>query len=358
MKILIDINHPAHVHYFRNFSRIMIEKGHDVLFVSRNKEMEHRLLHLYNIPYIDRGKGKTGKIGKFLYLLYADLKLLEIATKFRADLFLNFLHPYPSQVAKLLGKVSLVFSDTEHARLHHQLTVPFATNVFTPSCYRIDLGAKHIRFRGYMELAYLHPNYFTPDPAILSLLHVEPGEKFVIIRFVSWAAAHDFGHSGMSLENKRKAVKALSQFARVFITSEGELPHDLEQYRISIPFDKMHDALYFSSLLFGESATMASEAAVLGTPSIFMDNDGRGYTDEEETKYGLVFNFTESPEDQTLAIQKALEIMQEVNGTEKYQRARKQLLSDCIDTTQFMVNQVLKYAPQQVTLPKPATVTP
>lgn len=344
MRILIDINHPAHVHYFRNFYSIMVEMGHKVLFVSRNKEIEHRLLNLYKIPFQDRGKGKDGKIGKFIYLVYANYKLYRLAKKFKPDLFLNFLHPYPSQVAKFLGKPSLVFSDTEHASLHHRLTVPFATKVFTPSCYRIDLGSKHVRFQGYMELSYLHPNYFTPNKEILKILEVGEGEKYVIVRFVSWAAAHDFGHTGMSLENKRKAIQEMSKLSRVFISSERELPEDLEPYRIKIPFDKIHDAIFFSSLLFGESATMASEAAVLGTPSIFMDNDGRGYTDDQEKKYNLVFNFTESEEDQQRAIGKALELLSDSKNRNKYESVRKQLLKDNIDTTQFMVAEVLKYS--------------
>lgn len=343
MKILIDINHPAHVHYFRNFAKRMSQAGHEVLFVSRNKEMEHALLGLYGIPYISRGKGKKGRIGKFAYLLYANLKLLQVSRKFRPDVFLNFLHPYPSQIAHLLGKPTLVFSDTEHATLHHKLTVPFATKVYTPSCYRIDLGEKHVRFNGYMELAYLHPKYFQPDPSVLKILGVREGDKYVIMRFVSWNAAHDFDHVGMSLENKRKAVKEISRLARVFISSEKELPADLEPYRISIPFDKMHDALFYSSLLFGESATMASEAAVLGTPSIFLDNDGRGYTDEQGQKYGLVHNFSESQPDQLSAIETAVSILSTAGNP--YKAARTKLLSECIDTTEYMIEQVLKHAP-------------
>jgi uncharacterized protein len=343
MRIVIDINHPAHVHYFRNFFKIMTGKGHHVLFISRNKEIEHRLLEMYKMPFISRGKGSNGRVGKFLYMIYADLKLIWISRKYKADLFLNFLHPYPSQVAKILGKVSLVFSDTEHARLHHRLTVPFATKVFTPSCYRLNLGPKQVRFNGFMELAYLHPRYFNPDSSILDLLNVRSHEKFVIVRFVSWAAAHDFGHPGMSLEYKRKAVKLISRFAKVFISSEAKLPNDLEGYRVNIPFDRMHDALYFSSLLFGESATMASEAAVLGTPAIFIDNDGRGYTDEEERRYGMVFNFSESHADQEKAIQKALEILKDDTGKEKYRTKREELLNECVDTTQFMVDEVLRY---------------
>lgn len=346
MRVLIDINHPAHVHYFRNFFNIMKSKGHDILFVSRNKEIEHQLLRLYNIPFISRGKGNSGRVGKFAYLIYADLKLIGISLKYKVDVYLNFLHPYPSQVAKLLGKVSLVFSDTEHARLHHQLTVPFATKIFTPSCYRLDLGTKQVRFNGFMELAYLHPRHFTPDPSVLELLRVREGEKFVIVRFVSWAAVHDFNHKGMSLEKKRKAIETMALYARVFITSERVLPDDLERYRVSIPFNRMHDALYFSSLLFGESATMASEAAVLGTPAIFIDNDGRGYTDEEASRYGIVFNYTESQADQEKAIEKAKEILMEDGSRERYRKVRERIVADCVDTTEFMVNEVLKYASQ------------
>src|SRR5690606_3504588 len=188
------------------------------------------------------------------------------------------------------------------------------------------------------------PNYFTPDPGILDLLQIKAHEKYAIVRFVSWGAAHDFGHTGMSLANKIKVVKALSEHARVFITSEGELPADLEKHRIKIPFNKMHDAIYFSSLLFGESATMASEAAVLGTPSIFIDYDGRGYTDEEESKYGIVFNFTESHADQQKAIEKALDLIRKEDAKTQFQQTRRQLLNDCVDTTQFMISEVLKYA--------------
>src|SRR5690554_1938305 len=191
MRIIIDINHPAHIHYFRNFFKIAKSEGHEVLFVSRNKEITHQLLDLYGIPYIGRGKGYDGKIGKFLYMLYADWLLFKIAKKFKPDLFLNFLHPYPSQVARLIGVPSFVFSDTEHARLHHKLTVPFATKIFTPACYRIDLGKKQHRFRSYMELCYLHPNYYTPNNDILSVLGIEGGERYAIVRFVSWGAVHD-----------------------------------------------------------------------------------------------------------------------------------------------------------------------
>src|SRR5690606_19737997 len=119
MRILIDINHPAHVHYFKNFYKIMTEKGHEIVIVSRDKEIARDLLRIYDITFIIRGKRSDGRVGKLLYLISNCLTLFSIAREFKADLFLNFLHPYPSQLAKLLVKTSFVFSDMELADLHH-----------------------------------------------------------------------------------------------------------------------------------------------------------------------------------------------------------------------------------------------
>jgi len=69
MKILIDIGHPAHVHYFKNFIRIMQTNGSRFMITSRNKEIAHYLLKKHNIPFLDRGKGRRSVIGKAIYYL-------------------------------------------------------------------------------------------------------------------------------------------------------------------------------------------------------------------------------------------------------------------------------------------------
>jgi uncharacterized protein len=101
--------------------------------------------------------------------------------------------------------------------------------------------------------------------------------------------------------------------------------------------------LAYATLLYGESATMASECAVLGTPAIYLDNDGRGYTDEEEEKYGLVFNFTESMEDQDLSIRKGVELLKTPDIKGMWQEKRGKMLSEKIDVTAFMVWLVENY---------------
>ena len=44
MKILVDIGHPAHIHYFKNCARIMAEKGHEFLFVVRERDSTMELI--------------------------------------------------------------------------------------------------------------------------------------------------------------------------------------------------------------------------------------------------------------------------------------------------------------------------
>mgnify|MGYP001252757273 CR=1 FL=1 len=333
MNILIDIGHPAHVHYFRNFIKIMENKGHKFLIISRNKELEQYLLNIYKIPYIDRGVGSKKIIGKFLYMFKADYLIFRKALKFKPDLFLSFGSIYPAHASFLLRKPHLAFDDTEHSTGQYKLYSPFTEVVLIPSCFTKDLGKKQIRFNGYMELCYLHPNRFTPDTSVLDLLGVKQDEKYVIIRFVSWNASHDIGQSGLNTEKKHEIVEELSKYAKVFISSEGELPEDLKKYQIKIPPEKMHDALAFATLFVGEGATMASECACLGTPAIYVNSLAVGYCTEEDIKYNLIFNFRNSEG----VIEKAIELLNTPNLKQEFQQRRQKMLSDKIDVTAFMV---------------------
>ena len=47
MRILIDIGHPAHVHYFKNFIWQMQKKGHEFMITARDKEVALNLLDKY-----------------------------------------------------------------------------------------------------------------------------------------------------------------------------------------------------------------------------------------------------------------------------------------------------------------------
>ena len=99
----------------------------------------------------------------------------------------------------------------------------------------------------------------------------------------------------------------------------------------------MHDAIKYSSLLFGESSTMAEEAALLGVPSIYLNNGKIFYTDHLEKDFNLVYNFSCSQGDQLLAIKKGIEILRNNNSKTIWKKKSATLLSKKIDVTAFMV---------------------
>ena len=340
MRIFVDIGHPAHVHYFRNFMKIMEGQGHEFYVSARDRYPVKELLDFYEISYFNRGKGRNSILGKIWYMIYIDIVLLFKAIKFKSDFFLSFTGAYTTHVAKLLNKPSIVFDDTDSETLNRRFYKPFATHIFTPDVFKYDLGEKHIKFKGYMELAYLHPNFFELQNKGHEILGIEKTTPYVIVRFVNWLANHDYGHNGISEKNKIKAVKEFSKYAKVFITSEKKLPKELEDYRINIPPQQMHEVIASASLLYGESATMASESAVLGVPAIYIDNDGRTYTDEEEEKYSIVFNFKETEFDVLESIKRGIDLLK--NG-HNYQENRLKILSEKISFTDYLVWIITNY---------------
>ena len=87
---------------------------------------------------------------------------------------------------------------------------------------------------------------------------------------------------------------------------------------------------------------MASVCAVLGTHAIFRNYAGREYTDEEEEKYTLVYNFSDEGSMGKESLAKALELLSNPNLKEEGKQKREKILADKIEVTDFIVNLVEK----------------
>lgn len=342
MNYLFDVGHPAHVHLFRCFAREMQEKGDQILFTSREKDMTIQLLKEYKLPYVSFGKPKKGVVGKVLGMLEFNLKLLRVARRFKPDYLLSHGSLYAAHVSAILRKPHISFEDTGNME-QIVLYKPFTEAILVSDSFSKHFGKKTVVYPGYHELAYLHPKRFTPDPEVIRSYGFEPGESLILIRFVSWGATHDINHAGMTLDLKIQAAKKFSQYGKVLITSEAKLPPELEPYQIKINPIHIFHFMAHASLVFGESGTMASEAAVLGVPAIYIDSTSRDYTQEQERKYGLVFNFSETERDITKAIQKGEEILSHPEQRNRFAEGHKRLLADKLDVTAFLKDFVDKF---------------
>ncbi len=334
-KAIVEIGHPAHVHQFKYLYSEMIKRNWEVFFVTKDKEYAISLLQAYGLPFKVIGSTKHTMLAKFFSMPVHAFKLLSFASKFNPSIYISRGSPLSGISSFIFRKPHIAFSDTESAKLLDFVSKPITNHILTIDSYLKNLGKKQVRYPGYHELAYLHPNRFVADHCILDVLGVDKGERYAVVRFVAWTAHHDVGMKGMTYENKLKLIRNLSKHMKVFISSEAELPNDLKDYQIKIKSEDMHNVLAFADLFVGESSTMSTEAGVLGVPAVYINNSQLGYV-MDLAKHGLIFPFTESEPDQELAIQKAVELASTENN-DIYKKRRDELLSDKIDVTAFML---------------------
>jgi predicted glycosyltransferase len=348
MKIVVDINHPADVHFFKNFIREMEKRGHGILITASKKEVSYRLLDNYGFHYEKLGSYGVSLAEKILNIPLLDLKFFQAVKRFNPDIFLGFGSIRAAHVSKVLRKPCINFEDTEHAKWEHRLYVPFADVIITPQSLRKDFGKKQVRLDTYKELFYLHPAYFKPDISILAEAGLKPEERFFILRFIAWDAQHDIGQTG--LQNREDIVKQLEKYGKVFITSEAALPEHLKKYQITIPLEKLHDLLSFATLCFSEGSTTAAEAAMMGTPSIYVSSlaSELGCEKDLEEKFGLLYNFR----DQQPALKKAIELLKNPQLKGEWMQKRDNFLKDKINATQFLVRFVETYPHSFLTMNK------
>lgn len=331
--ILIDIGHPAHVHLFRNAARDWSAAGHQILFTALDREIILYLLDMYKLPYRVTYKRRKGLLARLVELVLRSVSTYRLARDFGADLFVSFGSPTVGFPAWLLHKPYIALTDTEHATEQHALFKPFATVIATPDVFTRDMGAKQAHYAGFHELMYLHPDEFTPDPRQLDSLGLKPDDRFFVVRFVSWEASHDIGESGFSAADKRSLLRELSAQGRVLLSVEsGAIDDEFRPLVTTFAPEKVHHLLAFAYMYIGEGGTMASEAAVLGTPSLYVNTLTMGYIQNEQ-HYGLLFQFRNGLD----ALQKVRELLAMPDLKSVWAERRAKLLADKINPTPWLV---------------------
>jgi uncharacterized protein len=332
--ILIDISHPAHVHLFRNAAYAWKALGHNLLFTALDRETIVYLLNYYQFPYRVVYKRRKGKLGLVSELLLRPFPSYIAARQFKPDLFVSFGNPTIGLPARLMGKPYITFTDTEHATEQHASFKPFATLIATPDVFTRDLGPKQVRYAGFHELMYLHPDEFTPNPHELESLGLKPEDRFFVVRFVAWGATHDVGESGFSAADKRALLRELSAQGKVLLSVEnGTIDEEFRPLVTTFAPEKVHHLLAFATMYIGEGGTMLTEAALLGTPAIFVSTLRAGNWDHLRDQYGLLYFYDTGLE----ALQKARELLAMPDLKAVWAERRAKMLADKINPTPWLV---------------------
>lgn len=362
MNVLFVTGHPAQVHNFRHVRSELENKGHNVFWLTTPKDIATNLLSVYQIPYTTLQKPKKNILSQFFTLIRNVVWEIFYLKRNKIDIVITRTDPYTAIAAWLCRIPNIMLQDTEHAA-KSKLQGPFArygAAYIVPNCFCISVRKDELKFPGNIELFYLNTKRYTPT-LVWNLLGIAPNTKYALVRFVKWDAFHDTNLiGGFTLNQKRELINRLTKHMRVFISSEVELPVDLEPYRIQIPIDRMHDVQTAAALFIGESATMASESVVLGTPAIYIDEVGRGYTDEE-AREELLWMYRPVPTACDLkrnepkwisggvreCIEKAEEIVSNHFDSIAYHERYKAWLSKKIDCTAFLTWFIENYPDSQ-----------
>ena len=112
MKIVVDINHPSHVHFFKNFIWEMEKKGHETIILVSAKDVCLSLLGAYGFPHLDLGPYGTSLL-KIGWCAGKNLKAYQFLDPC-PDIFLGLGSIRAAHVSWLMGKPSIIFDDDEY----------------------------------------------------------------------------------------------------------------------------------------------------------------------------------------------------------------------------------------------------
>lgn len=350
MKILFHLGHPAHFHLFKHSIQNLKNDGFQCLILIKKKDVLEDLLAALKMDYINilpEGK-KKGKLNLLATQFKQIRAIYKIAKKEKVALLCGTSASI-GIVGKLLKIPNFNFNedDEEAVPLYAKMAYPWATKIFAPKVCSVGKWKyKKVAYESYHELAYLHPNQFSPSKQIAEK-YVDLSKPYFIIRFTQLTAHHDKGVKGISETYALKLIELLSPFGQIYISSEIKLSSDLEKYRLAInPLD-IHHVMAFNSIFIGDSQTMCAESAVLGVP-FFRMNDFVGrisYLKELEEKYKLGYGFQTNQKLEML--QKLYELLQNENFKMEFIDLKEKMLADKIDLSVLIYQSIVDFMKQK-----------
>jgi uncharacterized protein len=331
LKILFDLNHPAHFHLFKNFIKHLKKEGHEVFVASREKDITNVLLDKNNIKYVSISKAGKSLLGFAWELIRRDIKLFTFHSKFRFDYAFGTSVPI-SHLSAFTKVKSFNFheDDDKIDKMHVFLGYPFSTKIVNPDCLKYKrFRKKRVLVPSYHELAYLHPDNFEPDIKVLSKYGLEK-ENYIIARFSALHAHNDIGNKGID-KNLWNSIENLLNGYTIIKSIENDITHFLD------PHD-MHHILAFSKMVISDSQTMIAEAAVLGIPSVrYNGYVGKiSYMEELEYKYDLTYGF--KPGQESGFYDKIKNLLEQTSLKQDWQEKKIKMLEEKVDFNAWMVD--------------------
>lgn len=322
-RFLFDLNHPADFHFFKNLFVYLKKNGYSYRVIARNKECLHELLEAEGIPFINRGRGSHFLLGKYVYAVYIMLLSFFHIITFRPRLTFSLSSPYLIIVSRFCGISTLTYDDTDcNPRLLPMIRK--ADYIFSPANYPFTFHENHFHMQTYKELAYLSPSFIENE---------RKGDA-VFFRITRTDSVHHSSETRIEPSRIIEEINKISEDYITFLSSETSIADNLSKRVLFPDIVNIHKDLNRSRVFWGNSATMAVEAVILGLPSIFIGSEKFAYLKELEER-GLLFCFT--PDKIDLSFRKLEELIHSTSVDKMFEESRLQLLKTKSDISELFI---------------------
>jgi predicted glycosyltransferase len=270
VSVVIDIAHYPHVNFYKHAIEVLRKKNIDVKVIIRPRGKLVSIFHKEcpDERFVLIGKYRKTIFGKIFDMLERDIAFLRYLSRIKFDAGTGFGSINIAHTTRFFGKPTIIFGDDTENKLGHYLVKLFAPIVVRPKC--VPPAQKNLlKYNGFKELAYLHPNHFTPDKNALEPYNLNPYE-YVFIREVSNA----------SLNYRRAEMGKLSKILdylkemnlKILLSIEDKSLIELFRDNCIIlkePVEDIYSLLHFASLTLSSGDSMARESCLVGTPAIY-----------------------------------------------------------------------------------------
>lgn len=269
MKILIDLLHPADINFFKNAIDALNKRDVDstIIMRPRGKMIEILKSELPNMQFTSVGKYYTSTSGKLLSIATRNFNLLLFLRKNNFDLCTSYGF-FVGIASRFCRMPSVIFADDYEYKLTFYLSKFCGDYFVIPSCISAT-GKNILKYRGFKELAYLHPNYFKPDRKVLEQYGIT-AYNYVFIREVSRASLNYKNLQQMPLPEIIRHLNNLG--LDVVLSLEDKTRADSLRDGCIIleePVDDIFSLICFALFTISSGDSVARESCLVGTPVIY-----------------------------------------------------------------------------------------
>lgn len=281
VRVWVDVLTPKQALLFGTMVKDLQQHGYSVLLTARDYDYTLSILRELGLYFRAVGGYSEGLREKIVGEARRTIELLAAIDDF--DALLAFPNPVASRIAYGLRKPYVALTDSPHSEAPSRLSLPLSSAVVFSYCipegavrrYLVSEDTPLIRFRGVDEVQWLKG--FTPQTSKLRSLGLTEHE-YAIARPPEFRASYYTGREKTALELFERIVRHLLEELNMVVVYLPRYDNDpvlgrlgTHKRLITVPKSMgvvARDLSYYASLVVTGGATMAREAALLGTPGL------------------------------------------------------------------------------------------